>query len=241
MAVTLHSEVLLEQLEWLKQTEWLAIDDDTATRLSSLAETHPTRFYRPLLSCVTANKVSRVATDLGQLIHLSNLLRGNTFFFTNLDLATTVLASEPPQSNGSTLGQYALILEYTLRIGELKRSNTMSKTERARIAAFLLQLEHRISVMLVAREATQRSAPISLLVLLVGLLSEIRHVVRAEPLSRPNWLDLIVKRVAGHTAVTEISETTANWSTVRSKLARVYDRLSRTGISMEEASMNISN
>jgi hypothetical protein len=67
----------------------------------------------------------KVANDLGQLIHLSNILPSHVFFFNNLDLATTVLATEPPQSNGSTLGQHALVLEYTLHIAELKRSNTV--------------------------------------------------------------------------------------------------------------------
>ncbi|KAI8055844.1 hypothetical protein BDF22DRAFT_774099 [Syncephalis plumigaleata] len=240
MANTQHIDAVLEQFEWLKQTEWLSIDAEAVTRLSSLADTHPARFYRPFLVCASASKVHRVTNDLGQLIHLSNILPSHVFFFNNLDLATTVLATEPPHSNGSTLGQHALVLEYTLHIAELKRSNTMSRVERGKTAAFLLQLEHRISVLLFAREASKKIVPISLFILLIGLLSEIRHVVRADPLSRPNWIDLLITRITDYSLETnddhDATTTTAtgSWSNILTKLGKVYDRLSRTGISMEE-------
>jgi hypothetical protein len=67
--------------------------------------------------------VNRIVKDLGQLIHLTSVLGGQYILLKSLDLTTVVLSSAPPRSNGATLGQHALVIEYILFLGRLRKSD----------------------------------------------------------------------------------------------------------------------
>jgi hypothetical protein len=109
--------------QWLKSAEPVTLDTSSLIALRHLAETHSTIFFRPLLACVAADKVNRIVKDLGQLIHLTSVLGGQYILLKSLDLTTVVLSSAPPRSNGATLGQHALVIEYILFLGRLRKSD----------------------------------------------------------------------------------------------------------------------
>ncbi|RKP06815.1 hypothetical protein THASP1DRAFT_31375 [Thamnocephalis sphaerospora] len=188
----------LAQLNWLKRTESAALDDGTIAALRTLADSHATAFFRPLLACAAADKADRLAQDLGQLLHLADVFGGKYMLLERLELTT------------------------------------LSKTERAKTAALLLQLEQRLSLVLAAREASQCPVPLSLFLLLMHMLAEIRLFVRITPHSRPNWIDLLLRRLERKSTVAD--HELVSWDTMRRRLADTYAQLSSTGLSnLEDA------
>ncbi|KAG8919843.1 hypothetical protein FRC01_001070 [Tulasnella sp. 417] len=175
------------------------------TLLSTLAETVPTLFYRPLFLCAAATKDPTVVTHLRVLGALSKHLP--SFWTANDEMVAVALMSDPgksflkgkgkdelvPSWGKPRLGQCVVILELIAHvqklISEKKDPTAPYENSKEPVVRFMGALEARLAIMMDAREAASL-LPVSHRVLLTWLLSEMRLFTRS--LKSAPWLARVI-------------------------------------------------
>ncbi|KAI0066892.1 hypothetical protein BV25DRAFT_1820006 [Artomyces pyxidatus] len=175
--------------------------------LETVAHDYPKLFYKPLFACAAASKDTTVVAQLRILVVLSKFLPG--LWTRDVEMLLVALMTGPSaapvkdaQQDAVTpwgqarLGQLALLTELIVqvqRVGKEKESTPGADPAITTKARFFFTLEHRLGLLLEAKERVAR-IPMSQRILFSVLFFEIRILLRS--LKSAQWL----ARIAGWVA-----------------------------------------